>query len=113
MSALCRTCLRPIAHETRTAPGYLPRTGWYDDARVDALVCFKANDYRHVPLTDRERAYYDAGVAAAERERDMEPPHRAWKENQRLREGIEALIPDYDDIPLLQARLRDLLGGAR
>ncbi|WP_181312482.1 hypothetical protein [Nocardioides campestrisoli] len=62
---LCRTCMRPITHETRTEPGFLPREGWYDDARTDALVCFKAIDYRHVPLTDRERAYYDAGRRAA------------------------------------------------
>lgn len=61
---LCRTCMRPITFETRTEPGFLPREGWYDDARVDALVCFKAHGYRHVPLTDRERAYYGAGVKA-------------------------------------------------
>lgn len=61
---LCRTCMRPITHETRTEPGYLPREGWYDDARTDPLVCFKAIDYRHVPLAGRERAYYDAGYRA-------------------------------------------------
>lgn len=63
-AVLCRTCLRPITYETRVEPGYEPRTGWYDDARVDALVCFKSIDYNHVPLTDREWAYYLAGVAA-------------------------------------------------
>lgn len=61
---LCRTCMRPITFETRTEPGYLPREGWYDDARVDALVCFKAVSYNHVPLSDRERAYYEAGFRA-------------------------------------------------
>ena len=62
---LCRTCMRPLTWETRTDPGYLPREGWYDDAHSDPLVCFKAADYRHVPLTDREWAYYDAGRKAA------------------------------------------------
>lgn len=61
---LCRTCMRPITFETRTEPDHLPREGWYDDCRVDQLICFKAADYRHVPLTDRERAYYDAGRKA-------------------------------------------------
>lgn len=60
-ATLCRTCLRPLTWETRTEPGYLPRAGWYDDARSDPLVCFKARNYRHVPLTDREWAYYEAG----------------------------------------------------
>ena len=58
---LCRTCLRPLTWETRTEPGFKPRTGWYDDARSAPLVCFKARDYRHEPLTDREWAYYEAG----------------------------------------------------
>lgn len=62
---LCRTCLRPITWETRTEPGFKPRTGFYDDARVDALVCFKAVSYRHEPLTDREWAYYEAGQKGA------------------------------------------------
>ena len=62
--AICRTCARPITLETRTEPGYLPRTGWYDDCRADALVCLKAIDYRHVPLEGRERAIYDAGYRA-------------------------------------------------
>ena len=58
---LCRTCMRPLTWETRTEPGFLSRQGWYDDARTDALVCFKAVHYRHEPLTDREWAYYEAG----------------------------------------------------
>lgn len=58
---LCRTCLRPITWETRIEPGFLPRTGWYDDARTDPLICFRAVGYRHEPLTDREWAYYEAG----------------------------------------------------
>ena len=60
-AVLCRTCLRPLTWETRTEPGYLPRTGWYDDACFGPLVCFKAAGYRHVPLTAREWAYYEAG----------------------------------------------------
>lgn len=62
---LCRTCMRPLTWETRTEPGFKPRTGWHDDARSDALVCFKAVDYRHVPLTAREWAYYEAGQQSA------------------------------------------------
>lgn len=61
---VCRTCARPITYETRTEQGYLPREGWYDDARTDALVCFQAIDYQHVPLAGRERAIYDAGIKA-------------------------------------------------
>lgn len=67
-AVLCRTCMRPLTWETRTEPGYLPRTGWYDDAHSDPLVCFKAVDYRHVPLTAREWAYYEAG------QRSVTPP---------------------------------------
>jgi hypothetical protein len=65
---LCRTCLRPITHETRVEDGRFQREGWYDDADVDPIVCFKSADYRHRPLSDREHAYYEAG-AKAERER--------------------------------------------
>lgn len=63
-AVLCRTCMRPLTWETRVEPGFLPRTGWYDDARSDPLICFKAADYRHVPLTAREWAYYEAGQAS-------------------------------------------------
>jgi hypothetical protein len=65
---LCRTCLRPLTWETRTEPGYLPRTGFYDDARSDPLICFSAISYRHEPLTNREWAYYEAG------QRSVTPP---------------------------------------
>lgn len=58
---LCRTCMRPLTWETRTESGYLPRTGFYDDARSDPLICFRSADYQHHPLTDREWAYYEAG----------------------------------------------------
>lgn len=65
-TAICRTCLEPITHGTRVDPGYLERTGWYDQAHKDALVCFKAANYAHVPLTGRELAYYEAGFAAGQ-----------------------------------------------
>jgi hypothetical protein len=76
---LCRTCMRPLTRETRTEPGFLPRLGWYDDARTDPLICFRAVDYRHVPLTDREWAYYEAGArsVAAPAEPDAGLPDRA------------------------------------
>ena len=61
---VCRTCLRPITHETRVEDGRFQREGWYDDANVDAIVCFKSADYRHKPMNARERAYYEAGANA-------------------------------------------------
>lgn len=64
-AVLCRTCMESLTWETRTEPGYLPRTGWYDGARSDPLVCFKAIHYRHEPLTAREWAYYEAGQRSA------------------------------------------------
>ena len=60
----------------------------------------------------------EAGLAEAKRIRDQyrrrlkESGQRNLDldtENQRLREGVAALIPDYDDIPLLEARLHALL----
>jgi hypothetical protein len=80
--------MRPLTWETRTEPGYLPRTGWYDDARSDPLVCFKAVDYRHVPLTAREWAYYEAGqrsVADCEHEAEA---HNLAHEVDRVRERL-------------------------
>ena len=49
--ATCRTCRRHITWEVVEEWGYLPRTGWSDKFPRDALVCFKAADYRHVPTT--------------------------------------------------------------
>ena len=63
---VCRTCARSITFATVEEPGYEPRTGWSDGARTDALVCFKAVDYRHVPLVGRERGIWDAATKAAE-----------------------------------------------
>lgn len=85
-AVLCRTCMRPLTWETRTEPGYLPRTGWYDDARSDPLVCFKAADYRHVPLTAREWAYYEAGRASAS-DLDAEV-HNLGHELDRVRDRL-------------------------
>ena len=48
-TAICRTCRKPIVWETRTDPGYLPRTGWSDQYPKDAFVCFSALNYAHVP----------------------------------------------------------------
>lgn len=64
-SGVCRTCARAIVFETVEEPGYLPRTGWSDGSRVDALVCFKSSGYRHVPLVGRERGIWEAATAAA------------------------------------------------
>lgn len=59
---ICRTCLAPIWFEqgeidgrTRTDPD------WSDRIKRggDSLVCFKAVEYRHIPLTGREAAIYD------------------------------------------------------
>lgn len=47
--ATCRTCGVAIAHETRTEPGFKPRTGWYDTGRVDPLVCYSAASLTHSP----------------------------------------------------------------
>jgi hypothetical protein len=85
---LCRTCMRALTWETRTEPGYLPRTGWYDDARSDPRVCFKAVDYRHVPLTDREWAYYEAGERVG----------AAFAKNVRV--GIQKALDYWEGRPL-------------
>lgn len=58
---ICRTCLAPIWNEGGTV-GHLQRPeGWSDriERGGDSLVCFKAVEYRHVPLTGREAAIYD------------------------------------------------------
>jgi hypothetical protein len=58
---VCRTCLAPIWNEGGTV-GHVRRSeGWSDriEQGGDSLVCFKAIDYRHVPLEGREAAIYD------------------------------------------------------
>jgi hypothetical protein len=51
MTATCRTCGQPITFETvdREHEGRLPATGWSDGFRRDALVCFSAIHYEHIP----------------------------------------------------------------
>lgn len=62
---ICRTCLRPIWNEGGTVGHQKRDTGWSDRVERcgDSLVCFKARDYRHVPLTGREAYIYDAALA--------------------------------------------------
>jgi len=58
---ICRTCLKPIWNEGGTV-GHVKRPeGWSDriERGGDSLVCFKARDYRHIPLAGREAAIYD------------------------------------------------------
>lgn len=58
---ICRTCLAPIWNEGGTVGHRKRAEGWSDriERGGDSLVCFKARDYRHVPLTGREAAIYD------------------------------------------------------
>lgn len=49
ITATCRTCGKPITYEVVEEHDRLPRTGWSDGFRRDALVCFSAIDYRHIP----------------------------------------------------------------
>lgn len=62
---ICRTCLQPIWNEGGTIGRRQHPTGWSD--RIvrggDSLVCFKAIEYRHVPLVDREAHIYDRALA--------------------------------------------------
>lgn len=66
-TGLCRTCLAPIWWETGEV-GRREFLGWSDRITRggDSLVCFKAIEYRHVPMAGRERAYYDAGFKAGQ-----------------------------------------------
>ena len=50
--AICRTCREPIWNEGGTV-GHVKRAeGWSDriERGGDSLVCFRAINYRHVPL---------------------------------------------------------------
>lgn len=62
---ICRTCVLPIWNEGGTVGGRHRDSGWSDriERGGDSLVCFKAIDYRHVPLTGREAAIYDLAFA--------------------------------------------------
>lgn len=74
---ICRTCLAPIWNEGGTVGGRRQPEGWSDRIEVggDSLVCFKAINYRHVPLAGREAAIYDHAFAlgAARRTTTEEP----------------------------------------
>lgn len=61
---ICRTCLLPIWNEGGTIGGRKRAEGWSDriERGGDSLVCFKAADYRHVPLVGREAAIYDTAL---------------------------------------------------
>ena len=63
--AICRTCLAPIWNEGGTVGRVARPEGWSDriERGGDSLVCFKARDYRHVPLSDREAAIYAKAFA--------------------------------------------------
>ena len=59
---VCRTCLEPIWNEGGTVGHRKVDAGWSDriEQGGDSIVCFRAVHYRHVPLTGREAAIYDA-----------------------------------------------------
>ena len=60
---ICRTCTQPIWFEIGEID-HREREGWSDRIKRggDSLVCFKAVEYRHVPLTGREAAVYDLAL---------------------------------------------------
>lgn len=61
---ICRTCLAPIWNEGGTVSHRKRPEGWSDriERGGDSLVCFKALDYRHVPLDGREAYIYDVAL---------------------------------------------------
>lgn len=67
---ICRTCLAPIWNEGGTVNRRRRDTGWSDrvERGGDSLVCFKAVDYRHVPLIGREACIYDRAYQRGARE---------------------------------------------
>ena len=60
-AGICRTCLEPIWNEGGTVGRVARSEGWSDRVEQggDSLVCFRAIEYRHVPLVGREAAIYD------------------------------------------------------
>lgn len=106
-TGICRTCALPITFATVEEPGYLPRTGWSDGARTDALVCFSAVHYRHVPLVGRERAIWDKATNTAEPSlREFEAKlgtalaelTELTAERDAAREALEAAEGERDDL---------------
>lgn len=61
---ICRTCFAPIWNVGGTIGHEKRAEGWSDriEQGGDSLVCFKARDYRHVPLTGREACIYDTAL---------------------------------------------------
>lgn len=59
-AGICRTCGDAIWHEEGEID-HRKAIGWSDRIKRggDSLVCFKAVDYRHVPLDGREAYIYD------------------------------------------------------
>lgn len=64
---ICRTCAQPIWWEAGEV-GHREQVGWSDRITRggDSLVCFKARNYRHVPMGAREAAIYRAGFKAGQ-----------------------------------------------
>jgi hypothetical protein len=62
---ICRNCLAPIWNEGGTVNRQHRETGWSDriERGGDSLVCFKAVEYRHIPLAGREACIYDMAYA--------------------------------------------------
>jgi hypothetical protein len=62
---ICRTCLAPIWNEGGTVNNAKRAEGWSDriERGGDSLVCFKAIEYRHIPLAGREAVIYDRAYA--------------------------------------------------
>lgn len=56
--AVCRFCHEPIWNEGGTVGHIKYAEGWSDriERGGDSLVCFKALDYRHVPLDPQEKS---------------------------------------------------------
>lgn len=63
--SICRTCLAPIWNEGGTIGRQKRDSGWSDriERGGDSLVCFKAREYRHIPLAGREAEIYDLALA--------------------------------------------------
>jgi hypothetical protein len=65
---ICRTCLARIWNEGGTVGHRKRDEGWSDriERGGDSLVCFKAREYRHVPLAGREAEIYDVALSRRE-----------------------------------------------
>ena len=90
---ICRTCLAPIWNEGGTIGHRKRDEGWSDriERGGDSLVCFKAVEYRHVPLTGREAAIYDKAM-----ERGLAESARPVTNVQDFA-GWHEFIEDIDD----------------